>query len=82
MSHLTFIHAADLHLDTPFEGLGRLAPEIAEVLRALEEKGKADFTLELELKDLNGIVVAQVRGTWQARRIPEGFPVPWPTDAK
>jgi DNA repair exonuclease SbcCD nuclease subunit len=33
MSHFTFVHAADLHLDTPFEGLGRVAPEIADVLR-------------------------------------------------
>ncbi len=28
-----FIHAADLHLDTPFEGIGRVAPEIANSLR-------------------------------------------------
>jgi DNA repair protein SbcD/Mre11 len=33
MSVFTFVHAADLHLDTPFEGLGRVAPEIAEFLR-------------------------------------------------
>ena len=33
MSCFTFVHAADLHLDTPFEGLGRLAPAAAEVLR-------------------------------------------------
>ncbi|MCX8032093.1 MAG: DNA repair exonuclease [Thermoleophilia bacterium] len=29
----TFIHAADLHLDTPFEGITRVSPELAEVLR-------------------------------------------------
>src|SRR5260370_11283814 len=28
-----FIHAADLHLDTPFASLARVAPEIAERLR-------------------------------------------------
>ncbi len=28
-----FIHAADLHLDTPFAAIGRAAPEIAERLR-------------------------------------------------
>src|SRR5580698_10557440 len=28
-----FIHAADLHLDTPFAGLGRVSPEIAGRLR-------------------------------------------------
>lgn len=33
MSRFTFVHAADLHLDTPFEGLGRLAPAAAAVLR-------------------------------------------------
>jgi exonuclease SbcD len=33
MSAFTFVHAADLHLDTPFEGLGRVAPDVAEVLR-------------------------------------------------
>jgi len=29
----TFVHAADLHLDTPFQGMARLSPEVAEVLR-------------------------------------------------
>lgn len=28
-----FVHAADLHLDTPFSGLGRTSPEIAAVLQ-------------------------------------------------
>jgi exonuclease SbcD len=29
----TFVHCADLHLDSPFEGLHAIAPEIAQVLR-------------------------------------------------
>lgn len=29
----TFVHAADLHLDTPFSGMARLSPEAAEALR-------------------------------------------------
>src|SRR2546427_6264805 len=29
MTRLRFIHAADLHLDSPFRGLHRIAPEIA-----------------------------------------------------
>ncbi len=29
----TFIHAADLHLDTPFEGIARVSPEVAAQLR-------------------------------------------------
>jgi len=28
-----FVHAADLHLDTPFTGVARMSPEIADVLR-------------------------------------------------
>ena len=28
-----FVHAADLHLDSPFKGLKRVAPEIGEILR-------------------------------------------------
>lgn len=30
---ITFVHCADLHLDSPFEGIGAVAPEIAQVLR-------------------------------------------------
>ncbi len=33
MSQFQFVHAADLHLDTPFEGMERIAPQIAEALR-------------------------------------------------
>jgi predicted phosphodiesterase len=33
MAAFTFVHAADLHLDTPFEGIARTAPEIAAALR-------------------------------------------------
>jgi len=33
MATFTFLHAADLHLDTPFEGLGRVDPDLAEELR-------------------------------------------------
>jgi exonuclease SbcD len=28
-----FLHCADLHLDSPFQGLGAVAPQVAEVLR-------------------------------------------------
>ena len=37
-----------------------------------EEKGKADYELNLELKDQNGETVAEVSGVWQIRKIPEG----------
>ncbi len=33
MKPYRFIHAADLHLDTPFRGIGRVAPAVAKVLR-------------------------------------------------
>lgn len=33
MPSYRFVHAADLHLDSPFKGLKRVSPEIAEVLR-------------------------------------------------
>jgi exonuclease SbcD len=33
MTRFRFIHAADLHLDTPFEGIGRVAPSVAAALR-------------------------------------------------
>lgn len=32
-SRFSFVHCADLHLDSPFEGIHALAPEIAQVLR-------------------------------------------------
>ena len=33
MTGFRFVHAADLHLDTPFEGLARTSPEVAAALR-------------------------------------------------
>ncbi|HOG07087.1 MAG: DUF4442 domain-containing protein [Syntrophales bacterium] len=54
--------------------------QVAEAVAAFEAKGKADIALDLELKDAEGTVVAQVRGVWQGRKLPEGFPVPWPTE--
>ena len=33
MPSYRFVHAADLHLDSPFRGLIRVAPSVAEVLR-------------------------------------------------
>ncbi|MBN2433473.1 MAG: DNA repair exonuclease [Acidobacteria bacterium] len=33
MKPVTFVHTADLHLDSPFQGLGQVAPTIAEQLR-------------------------------------------------
>lgn len=33
MAAVQFVHAADLHLDTPFESIGRVAPTVAQELR-------------------------------------------------
>jgi hypothetical protein len=35
----------------------------------LEEKGKADFTLDLKLIDANEEVVCIVQGIWQGRKM-------------
>lgn len=44
-----------------------------ELQQEAEINGKADFSLELELKDANGGVVAVVNGVWQLREIPESM---------
>lgn len=33
MKAFTFVHAADLHLDTPFTGIGQVSPRVAEALQ-------------------------------------------------
>ncbi len=51
MRRFCFVHAADLHLDTPFEGIGRVAPEIRSALveASLDAwNGLVDLTLDRE----------------------------------
>ncbi len=43
-----------------------------------EENGKADFVLEMEIKDARGEVVAIVNGIWQIRKITEGIEMKLP----
>jgi hypothetical protein len=43
--------------------------QVEQIHKELEEKGKADFNLDLELIDANGEVVALLKGTWQGRKI-------------
>lgn len=51
--------------------------ETAErISKEAESTGKADFPLELEIKDASGEVVAIVKGTWQIRKMPEGMTSP------
>ena len=48
-----------------------LTPQRVEEMTAeLEAKGKVDYGLDLELKDMSGEVVALVGGTWQIRKTP------------
>jgi hypothetical protein len=42
---------------------------VAQILMELEEKGKADFTLDLKLIDANEEVVCIVQGIWQGRKM-------------
>jgi hypothetical protein len=53
--------------------------EADKIQKEANEAGKADFTLDLELKDTNGEVVSLVHGVWQIRKIPEGMESPFPT---
>ncbi len=48
--NFSFLHAADLHLDTPFQGLARVRPELAEVLRDASLKA-FDRLVELALRE-------------------------------
>ena len=47
--------------------------QAAAIQKEAAENGKADFTLELELKDTNDKVVAYVNGVWQVRNINKGI---------
>jgi acyl-coenzyme A thioesterase PaaI-like protein len=49
------------------------AEQAARIQAEALEKGKADYVLNLELKDAEGEVVSIVAGTWQVRRFPEGM---------
>jgi thioesterase domain-containing protein len=48
--------------------LSMSSDQVKQLTAALEEKGKADFPLELQLIDAGGEVVAIVQGTWQGRK--------------
>ena len=54
-----------------------ITEEEADKIQAeADEKGKADFALDIDIKDANGEVVSIVHGTWQIRKIPEGMQNP------
>ena len=43
------------------------ADEVERVIAECKEKGKADYSIKLELKDQNGVVVALTEGLYQVR---------------
>ncbi len=45
------------------------ADQADQIQAEAEEKGKADFSLEMEIKDAAGEVVSMINGTWQIRKI-------------
>jgi uncharacterized protein DUF4442 len=48
----------------------QMSPEqIAEIETKAAKEGKADFTLDLELKDSNEKIVSVISGVWQIRSI-------------
>ena len=45
--------------------------EAKKIQAEADEKGKADYTMDLEIKDESGEAVALVSGLWQIRKNPE-----------
>ena len=58
--------ATDVTLEVDFD------KEASDRIQAEAQKeGKADYTLDLDLKDMRGETVALVHGIWQIRQMPE-----------
>ena len=51
-----------------FLEVGLTPEQVEEIQRSAEEKGKQDWTMDLELKDADGQVCCLVHGTWQIRK--------------
>lgn len=58
MPSFRFLHAADLHLDTPFSGLGRSAPEVARALRDASLRAWDDLVATAIAQDVAFVVLA------------------------
>lgn len=56
--------------------LGMEKETVEALTREVESKGKADFPLQLEIRDATDEVVATVNGTWQIRALPSGMTSP------
>jgi len=53
------------------------AEEAARIQAEAEAKGKADYALDLEIKDAQDQIAATVHGLWQIRKIPENMANPF-----
>jgi len=68
VSTYRFVHAADLHLDSPFKGLKRVAPRIGEILRK-STFDAFDAVLDLCInEDVDALLVAGVILAQMTRR--------------
>jgi len=56
MADFRFVHAADLHLDTPFEGVAKAAPEVGDALREAS-LGALDRLVDLTLAERASFLV-------------------------
>jgi acyl-coenzyme A thioesterase PaaI-like protein len=51
--------------------------EIKRIQDEADKNGKADFVLDLEIKDTQEKAVSTLHGVWQIRKFPEGMPNPF-----
>ena len=74
----SFVHAADLHLDTPFHGVGEVAPYVAATLREASLRAFdtiIDLTIERDANTLHsspflGECLAKLQLRDRVRQIP------------
>jgi acyl-coenzyme A thioesterase PaaI-like protein len=60
--------ASDVSLEATFD-----KDEANRIQATAEKTGKADYALELDLKDAGGQTVSVVKGVWQIRKMPEAL---------
>ncbi len=51
-----------------FLEVGLSPDEVERIQQSAEKNGKQDWTMDLEIRDVEGKVCCQARGTWQLRR--------------
>jgi len=68
--HIKFVKPATTDITTTY---AMSEEEVQRIIAECREKGKADYSIQLELKDQNGVTVAltdglyQVRGSWSKK---------------